>query len=102
MAAEVEVPATRSSFVWIESATPMPSPPPSGHSTTVLGLQVVVELSSYTSWRVVGYLGDVRVVASGYVIEVSPEALEAAKSAAIKAARRLHAAGVRPDKGYGP
>jgi hypothetical protein len=89
---------TTSTQVW----TTRPIPRRRGlneHTTTVLGLRVEVrEERRYVSWTTGGFLLDVQVRAYELLWDRLPTHVEDAKAAAIRAARRLHAVGVRPTR----
>lgn len=80
--------------------TPQPITMRQKHEAVIDGLEVTVERSSgYTTFQVRGWLADLRIVAGDFV-GVRNRSVETAKAAAVTAAHRLHAAGVRGSLSY--
>jgi hypothetical protein len=72
------------------------------YTTVVEGLQVEVEdHHGYISWSVAGYLDDIQIFATGNSISTAAK-LAQMQDAAVSAARRLHALGVRAEKSATP
>lgn len=95
-------PVTRPLVAW--STDPMgPDDVGQRYRAMVLGLPVTVtQTSHYVSWRVTGRLEGCMVAATDWIWTTGEQALDQVKSVAVRAARRLHAAGVRPNPGPSP
>lgn len=72
-------------------------------ATTVEGLEILIEAQAASlTWRVTGYLDEIRVIAHDFTYGAATATIAEAKAATLAAAQRLLAAGVHGEKRPAP